>query len=60
MTSNDSNTAGTLRAELKDWERSFAAANDGRKADRSDIKKDPTIGMIASILFSKIPTADIY
>lgn len=34
-----------LRAELKEWERAFAAANGGRKADRSDIKQDPSIGM---------------
>ncbi|KAE8388627.1 DNA replication/checkpoint protein [Aspergillus alliaceus] len=32
-----------LRAELKDWERAFAAANEGRKADRSDIKNAPEI-----------------
>ncbi|OGM45808.1 DNA replication regulator sld2 [Aspergillus bombycis] len=32
-----------LRAELKDWERAFAAANEGRKADRSDIKQAPEI-----------------
>ncbi|RAL12345.1 protein sld2 [Aspergillus homomorphus CBS 101889] len=39
-------TAGpsaTLRAELKEWERAFADANGGRKAGRSDIKKDPEI-----------------
>ena len=34
-----------LRAELKEWERTFAAANGGRKADRGDIKKVPEIGM---------------
>ncbi|OJJ99350.1 hypothetical protein ASPACDRAFT_29674 [Aspergillus aculeatus ATCC 16872] len=33
----------TLRAELKEWERAFADANGGRKADRSDIKKVPEI-----------------
>ncbi|PYI19659.1 hypothetical protein BO86DRAFT_358110 [Aspergillus japonicus CBS 114.51] len=32
-----------LRAELKEWERAFADANGGRKADRSDIKKVPEI-----------------
>lgn len=54
MTGDGSNTAGTatqpatLRAELKDWERAFAAANAGRKAERSDIKKDATIGMAVS------------
>ena len=35
----------TLRAELKEWERAFAAANGGKKADRNDIKRDSTIGM---------------
>ncbi|KAL1958503.1 hypothetical protein VTO42DRAFT_4367 [Malbranchea cinnamomea] len=33
----------TLRAELKEWERAFAAKNGGRKASREDIKKDPHI-----------------
>ncbi|KAE8382892.1 DNA replication/checkpoint protein [Aspergillus bertholletiae] len=32
-----------LRAELKDWERSFAAANEGKRADRGDIKQAPEI-----------------
>ncbi len=34
----------TIRQELKDWEKQFAAANDGRKAGREDIKKNPAIG----------------
>jgi hypothetical protein len=34
----------TLRAELKQWEKAFSAANGGRKAGRHDIKQDPTIG----------------
>ena len=34
-----------LRQELKAWEREFAAANGGRKAEREDIKQNPTIGM---------------
>ncbi|KAN0078679.1 DNA replication/checkpoint protein [Elaphomyces granulatus] len=33
----------TLRAELKQWEKTFAEANRGRKAGRGDIKKDPAI-----------------
>lgn len=37
-----------LRAELKEWERAFADANGGRKAERSDIKKVPEIGMNTS------------
>jgi len=32
-----------LRHELKAWEKSFAAANGGRKAGREDIKKDVKI-----------------
>lgn len=37
-------TATDLRAELKEWERAFAAANGGKKAGRQDIKGDPDIG----------------
>lgn len=37
-------TATDLRAELKEWERAFAAANGGRKAGRQDIKSNPDIG----------------
>jgi len=33
-----------LRLELKEWERSFAAANGGRKAGREDIKQHLEIG----------------
>ncbi|KAI1007525.1 hypothetical protein K3495_g700 [Podosphaera aphanis] len=33
----------TLRAELKAWEKAFAAANKGQKASRDDIKKNPAI-----------------
>ncbi|KAL4960806.1 protein sld2 [Aspergillus stella-maris] len=35
--------ATALRAELKEWERAFAAANDGRRAGRADIKNNPEI-----------------
>ncbi|PYH40274.1 protein sld2 [Aspergillus saccharolyticus JOP 1030-1] len=35
--------SANLRAELKEWERAFADANGGRKADRGDIKKVPEI-----------------
>ncbi|MCJ1403378.1 DNA replication regulator sld2 [Xylographa trunciseda] len=38
-----STEAQTLRAELKGWETSFAAANSGRKAGREDIKQHPEI-----------------
>lgn len=35
-----------LRIELKGWEKSFAAANGGRKAGREDIKQHPEIGTL--------------
>ncbi|BCR87858.1 protein sld2 [Aspergillus chevalieri] len=35
--------ATDLRAELKEWERAFSAANGGRKAGRHDIKNNPDI-----------------
>lgn len=34
----------SLRAELKAWERQFAASNQGQKAGREDIKKNAEIG----------------
>lgn len=34
----------TLRLELKSWEKEFAAANNGQKASRDDIKKNSDIG----------------
>jgi DNA replication regulator SLD2 len=36
--------SNTLRTELKLWEKSFAAASNGQKASRDDIKKHPDIG----------------
>ena len=35
----------SLRVELKEWERTFAAENGGRKAGREDIKKNQNIGL---------------
>jgi len=35
----------TLRGELKTWEKEFAAANEGRKATRDEIKQNASIGM---------------
>ncbi|KAL8840230.1 MAG: hypothetical protein Q9170_001437 [Blastenia crenularia] len=32
-----------LRLELKEWEKTFAAANEGKKAGREDIKQNPEI-----------------
>lgn len=37
----------TLKVELKEWEKAFAAAHGGRKAGREDIKQHPDIGMRA-------------
>jgi hypothetical protein len=34
-----------LRADLKVWEKEFQSQNEGRKASREDIKKNPEIGM---------------
>lgn len=39
--------ATDLRAELKEWERAFSAANGGRKAGRHDIKNNPDIGILS-------------
>ena len=40
----EDSTQQNLRAELKAWEKKFAAENGGRKAGRSDIKQNPEIG----------------
>lgn len=34
-----------LRVELKEWEKLFAAAHEGRKPGREDIKRCPEIGL---------------
>jgi hypothetical protein len=44
-----SDPARQLRAELKEWEKAFAAANDGRKASREDIKTASEIGQYEQI-----------
>jgi DNA replication regulator SLD2 len=36
--------SNSLRLELKLWEKNFASANNGQKASRDDIKKNPDIG----------------
>ena len=43
--------ARSLRQELKDWEQSFAAAHQGRKAERKDIKQHPDIGQTLSLCY---------
>jgi DNA replication and checkpoint protein len=40
--------SNALRAELKIWEKEFASANNGLKASRDDIKKNPEIGILSS------------
>jgi DNA replication regulator SLD2 len=40
--------SNTLRVELKIWEKEFASANNGSKASRDDIKKNPEIGTLSS------------
>ncbi|CAG8950920.1 hypothetical protein HYFRA_00003137 [Hymenoscyphus fraxineus] len=51
-----------IRAELKIWERTFAAENNGQKASREDIKKHPEIAAkykeynkLRDIISGKIP-----
>jgi hypothetical protein len=36
--------SNALRVELKIWEKEFASVNEGKKASRDDIKKNPEIG----------------
>jgi hypothetical protein len=38
--------SNALRVELKIWEKEFASVNEGRKALRDDIKKNPEIGTL--------------
>lgn len=35
-----------LRQKLKEWETSYAAAHEGRKPGREDVKKNPEIGKL--------------
>lgn len=48
LSTTDANQLNSLRAELKQWEKTFADANGGRKAGRHDIKQDPIIGIYLS------------
>jgi hypothetical protein len=50
LTAHDAAELTTLRAELKQWEKTFAATNGGRKAGRDDIKQDVIIGKIISLI----------
>lgn len=52
------NAITLLRQELKAWEKSFAAANGGRKAGRDDIKKDAGIGA-QSLALSSTPLCHV-
>ena len=42
---SDGSRLSAIRSELKKWEAAFAAANEGRKAGREDIKNDANIGV---------------
>lgn len=42
----DGTKIASLKHELKEWEKLFAADSGGRKAGRDDIKRDATIGML--------------
>lgn len=43
-----------LRLELKAWEKEFSSSNNGQKASRDDIKKNPEIGAAYSSECHKI------
>ena len=46
--------SNVLRVELKLWEKTFAAANNGQKASRDDIKKNPDIGMNSGLVYQDL------
>ena len=50
--------AKELRQELKEWEQSFAAAHQGRKAERADIKLHPDIGQMLLSCYTLSFSAD--
>ena len=45
MHGDQEDQSSKLRKELKEWERGFSAAHEGRKAGREDIKQHPDIGL---------------
>ena len=45
MHGDQEDLSSRLRKELKEWERAFSAAHEGRKAGREDIKRHPDIGL---------------
>ena len=45
MHGDQEDQSSNLRKELKEWERAFSAAHEGRKAGREDIKQHPDIGL---------------
>ena len=45
MHEDQEDQSSKLRKELKEWERAFSAAHEGRKAGREDIKQHPDIGL---------------
>ena len=50
--------ATRLRLELKEWEQSFVAAHQGRKAGREDIKQHPEIGQKLSSCYLSHSSTD--
>lgn len=45
MRGDQEDQSSKLRKELKEWERAFSAAHEGRKAEREDIKQHADIGL---------------
>lgn len=43
--------SNVLKKDLKAWEKSFAASNNGKKASRDDIKQHPEIGTCSGVWF---------
>lgn len=50
--------AKSLRLELKEWEQSFAATHQGRKAGREDIKQYPEIGQKLLLCYLPQPSTN--
>lgn len=49
-----------IRKDLKSWEKTFAASNNGKKASRDDIKQHPEIGTHGGVELSGIITNGLY
>ena len=44
----------SLRAELKQWEKTFAFRNNSQKPSREDIKQNPAIGLFDYLFRSEL------